>query len=198
MVVARAPRDSRLLDAVEALPQGPWAGAVWRVVREGRDPCQCGAVGGRWDDRSFEVLYTSIHPDGARAEMFFHLGRGQPVFPSQVRHGLHELRVRLDACARIASLDVLAELGLKTGAFGQLSYSERQLEYPRTHKIAEAAHFHGRDGVLVPSARSAHPNLVLFCGIAGPGAVEAVRHHGVVDWEAWRRGSGEVSTLRHG
>jgi hypothetical protein len=106
--------------------------------------------------------------------------------PSQVRYGLHELRVTLDACVRIASLEVLASLGLKTNAFGQLSYSERQLEYPRTQEIAEAAHFHGRDGLFVPSARSVHPNLVVFCGVAGPEAVEVVRDHGIVDWTAWR------------
>lgn len=187
MTIPRAPRDSRLLDAVEALPRMPWSGTVWRIVREGRDPCECSAVGGRWDDRSFEVLYTSVHPNGARAEMFFHLGRGQPVFPSQVRYGPHELRVRLGACAHIASLEVLAELGLRAGAFGQLLYSERQLEYPRIQEIAEAAHFHGCDGLLVPSARSSHPNLVLFCGIAGPDAAEAVRDHGPVDRESWRR-----------
>ena len=187
MVAARSPRDNHLLDAIEALPREAWSGPVWRVVREGRDPTQCSAVGGRWDDRTFEVLYTSTHADGARAEMFFHLSRGQPVIPSQVRYGLHELRVTLDACVSIASLEVLAGLGLKTNAFGQLSYSERQTEYPRTQEIAEAAHFHGRDGLLVPSARSAHPNLVVFCGVAGMEAVEVERDHGIVDWNAWRR-----------
>lgn len=186
MSPGRTPRDNHLLDAVEALPREAWSGPVWRVVREGRDPTQCSAVGGRWDDRSFEVLYTSTHADGARAEMFFHLSRGQPVIPSQVRYGLHELRVVLDACVSIASLEVLAGLGLKTSGFGQLSYSERQLEYPRTQEVAEAAHFHGRDGLFVPSARSAHPNLVVFCGVAGPAAVEIERDHGTVDWNSWR------------
>lgn len=186
MAAVRPPRDSGLLDAVEALPQQPWQGTAWRVVREGRDPMQCSAVGGRWDDRSFEVLYTSTHRDGARAEMYFHLSRGQPVMPSRVRYGLHELSVTLQASVRIASLDVLAAIGIKTGAFGQASYSERQIEYPRTQEIAEAAHFHGRDGLLVPSARSPHPNMVVFCGAAGPEAVEAVKDHGTVDWDAWR------------
>lgn len=183
----RPARDSSLLDAVEAVPSAPFAGTAWRITREGRDPAQCSAVGGRWDDRSFEVLYTSTHPDGARAEMYFHLSRGQPVFPSRVAYRLHELTIALDSCLRIATLEVLGVLGLKTASFGQMAYSERQLEYPRTQDIAEAAHFHGRDGLLVPSARSAHPNLVVFCGPAGPAAVDAVRDHGPVDWDAWRQ-----------
>lgn len=187
MAAARPPRDSRLLDAVEALPSAPFAGTVWRVVREGREPAQCSAVGGRWDDASFEVLYTSTHPDGARAEMYFHLSRGQPVIPSQVRYRLHELTVTLVDCVRIASLDVLAGLGLRASTFGQLSHSDRQQEYPRSQEIAEAAHFHGRDGMLVPSARAPHPNLVVFCGPAGPAAISPVRDHGPIDWDAWRR-----------
>lgn len=190
MATARSPRDNRLLDAVEALPQAPWQGTAWRVVHQGRDPMQCSAVGGRWDDRSFEVLYTSTHRDGALAEIYFHLSRGQPVIPSQVRYSVHELSISLEACVRIVSNDVLAGLGLKTGTFGQLSYSERQLEYPRTQEIAEAAFFHGRDGLLVPGARSEHLNLVVFCSAAGPAAVDAVKDHGNVDWDAWRAARG--------
>jgi RES domain-containing protein len=185
-MVARPARDSSLLDAVEALPFDAFSGPVYRVVRDGRDPIQCSAVGGRWDDRSFDVLYTSTRADGALAEMYFHLSRGQPVIPSQVRYRLFELRVVLAACVRVGSRDDLVGLGLKTGTFGQLSYMEREQEYPRTQEIAEAAHFHGRDGLLVPSARSEHPNVVVFCGVAGSDAREAVLDHGLIDWDGWR------------
>ena len=185
-MTVRSARDSRLLDAVEALPTQAFSGPVYRVVRDGRDPIQCSAVGGRWDDRSFDVLYTSTRADGALAEMYFHLSRGQPVIPSQVRYRLFELRANLSACARIESHDELVALGLKAGTFGQLSYTEREQEYPRTQEIAEAAHFHGRDGLWVPSARSEHPNVVVFCDTAGPDAREAVLDRGIIEWEGWR------------
>jgi RES domain-containing protein len=186
VAAARPPRDSRLLDLAEALPCEPWSGSVWRIAREGRSPTQCSAVGGRWDDRSFDVLYTATHADGACAEIFFHLSRGQPVMPTLARYRLHELQVTLASCVLIASTDVLTELGLKAGSFGSLAYSERHLEYPRTQEIAEAAFFHGRDGMIVPSARSSHPNLVVFCDAAGSAAVETVRDCGIVDWTAWK------------
>lgn len=184
---ARPARDSRLLDAVEALPTEVFSGTVYRVVREGRDPIQCSSVGGRWDDRTFDVLYTSTTADGAISEMYYHLSRGQPVIPSLVQYRLHELNVTLATCVRIKSLDQLGSLGLNVAVFGQLSYFERQLEYPRTQEIAEAAYFHGRDGMLVPSARSEHPNVVVFCDPAGPEAIEVVRDHGNFAWEEWRR-----------
>lgn len=156
-------------------------------MREDRDPLQCSATGGRWDDGSFPVLYTATSADGARAEMHFHLSRGQPVMPSRVRYRLYELSVSLVACVTISSPDGLARLGVRPETFGQLSYQERQQEYPRSQDIGEAAAFHGRDGLLVPSARGADPNLVVICEAAGPTAVAVVGDHGLVDWAAWRR-----------
>lgn len=186
-MAARHVRDNKLLDAVEALAFSPFNGNAWRVVRDGRNPLTCSATGGRWDDGTFEVLYTSTRGDGAIGEMFFHVGLGQPVIPSRARYRLYELRVTLAACVRMASLEQLAALGMKTGTFGRLSYTDRQREYPGTQEIAEAAQFHGRDGILVPSARSEHPNLVVFCGAAGPDAAKVVKDHGLIDWDKWKQ-----------
>jgi RES domain-containing protein len=182
----RPARDDRLLDALEKFPDAAFEGSAWRVVKDGRDPVQCSAVGGRWDDGTFDVLYTSTRADGAVAELYFHIGRGQPVFPSLARYRLFELHVSLASCLRVASLTELALLGLQTAAFGQLSYAEREQEYPRTQEIAEVAHFIGRDGMIVPSARAEWLNMIVFCDPAGPAAIEVVKDHGLIDWNRWR------------
>jgi hypothetical protein len=181
-------RDSHLIDVIELLPHGSFDGTVWRVTREGRDPCQCSNAGGRWDDASFDVLYTSLEQNGAIAEMYFHLLRGQPVFPSKVRFKLHELRVSLKSCIRVESLEGLAKLGLDTSQFGQLSYNDRIAEYPRSQEIAEVAHFMDADGIIVPSARYHTLNVVPFCDRVAPGAIEHVKDHGLIDWRAWVAG----------
>ena len=154
---------------------------------DGRDPLRCSRAGGRWDDRTFDVLYTAGTADGAVSELHFHLGRGQPVFPSQLRYRLFELEVTIKDCIRITTPEELAALGVATGSFGRLSYAEREIEYPRTQEVAEAANFHERHGLLVPSARSDHPNLVVFCERAGSGAVDIVKDHGLIDWNGWKR-----------
>jgi RES domain-containing protein len=186
-MAARRARDTRLLDAVENLPVATYSGTAWRIVGDGRDPLQCSAAGGRWDDRTFDVLYTSTKADGAAAELYFHLSKGQPVMPSLRQYRLFELEVTLAECVQVTSLDGLAALGLATAAFGKLSYVDREKEYPRTQEIAEAAHFHDRRGMLVPSARSEHPNLVVFCERAAPGAVAVARDHGIISWQGWRK-----------
>lgn len=177
-----ARRDKALIDAVEAIEPVRFEGPVWRIVREGRDPLQCSASGGRWDDGTFEVLYTSLERRGAIEEMRFHLMRGQPVLPSKVVYGLFELHVAIDRALKLLDLDALARLGHDASRFGRLSYQEKNDEYPRTQEIGEVAHFLEFDGLIVPSARCACLNAVLFCDRIAP-ADRAVRTaHGPVDW----------------
>lgn len=188
MVGPRIVRDSALIDALEAAESESYEGSVWRVVREGKDPCLCSSAGGRWDDRTFDVLYTSAKRDGAIAEMYFHLSRGQPITPSMVRYKVFELSVSLSRMLRVATLDDLARLGFDEATFGQLSYDERVQEYPRTQDIAETAHFLEFDGLLVPSARWNCTNIVVFCDEVPAGSREVVEDHGLIDWTVWKRG----------
>lgn len=187
MAHARGRRDKALLDAIEAHAPVIFGGTVWRVVREGKSPVVCSRAGGRWDDGTFDVLYTSQERDGAIAEMYFHLGRGQPVFPSRIRFGVHELDVSLSRALKLADLAALAAMGLNTARYGQLSYDRVSEEYPRSQDIAEAAHFLEFDGLIVPSARRECLNVVLFCDRVPPEAMEAVTDHGLIDWTAWIR-----------
>jgi RES domain-containing protein len=184
MADSRPARSSELIDALEDADAVPFDGSVWRVVREGKDPCICSSTGGRWDDRTFDVLYTSVERAGAIAEMQFQLSRGQPIIPSKVRYKIFELSVSLTRMLKVPTLDHLARLGLDVSTFGQLSYDEKEQEYPRTQDIAETAHFLEYDGMLVPSARWKCANIVVFCDSVLPGSIEVFRDHGFVDWSA--------------
>lgn len=177
-------RDRRLLDALEAVAQAPWAGTVWRSVREGRDPLACWRSGGRWDDGSLDVLYTSESREAAIAERRFHLYRGQPIPPSRVRYELYELRVSLEAVMRFSDPAALAAVGMETARYGRLSYLERQRETPRSQEIAEACAFIGADGLLVPSAREPASNtLIVFCEQETRIETEVVRNHGAIGFD---------------
>lgn len=182
-------RDLALIDAIEAIAPTPFSGTVWRVVREGRDPLEGRASGGRWDDGTFDVLYTSLEREGALAEMYFHLRRGQPIFPSRVRYELYELSLSLERALKLLDLAALGSLGVTPEAFGRLSYEERVSEYPRTQDIAEVAHFLEFDGLLVPSARRDCLNAVVFCERCAPSQKEVLVSHGLIDWAAWEKSS---------
>ena len=175
-------RDRALLDALERKAQAPYAGTVWRSVREGRSPRECWRAGGRWDDRSFDVLYTSETREGAVEERRFHLFRGQPIPPSKVRYELFELRVRLSAAISFETLEALRAAGLNTSTHGKASYAEKEAEYPRSQEVAEACFFLGADGIIVPSARHASRNIVVFCEQDTKPEIEALRGHGPIDW----------------
>lgn len=176
-------RDQALLDALEDLPQTAYAGTVWRSVREGRDPLECARGGGRWDDGTFDVLYTSETRQTALAERRFHLFQGQPIPPSRVRYVLFELSVSLQAVVTLDQRASLSGLGLDIARFGALAYAEKHQEYPRSQDIAEACWFLGADGLLVPSARdSGGRNLVVFCDQDTEKDLTEVRNHGPAEF----------------
>lgn len=178
---ARPIRDQRLLDALETVPKPPYAGVVWRSVAKGRDPLTCWRSGGRWDDKTFDVLYTSESKEAALAERRFHLYQGQPIPPSKVQYELFELRVSLEQVMRFSSLGALTAVGMAAAGYGLASYFEKEREYPRSQEIAEACAFLGAQGIVVPSARDlASNNLVIFCEQTGLIEKAVIKNHGVI------------------
>ena len=192
--MAAGPRDRDLIDKLEQLETRSFEGRVWRIVREGRDPTLFFSGGNRWDDGTFDVLYTSLLREGALAEMRFHLSRGQPVIPSKIRFRLHELEIKVDGVLDLTQAELLARVGINMGNFGRPPYLERHGEYEACQKVAEAVHFLGSDApedpsaILVPNSRHESENLVLFGDHIGPGAVVHSRDHGLVDWNGQKIG----------
>ena len=100
-----------MLDALGNLEPEPFEGRVWRAVRDGRLPLEGSSARGRWSPGHFDVVYTSLDPDGARAELYFHLTR-QPVFPSRLRYWLYELNVKSKETLRLATTEPRLGLGV--------------------------------------------------------------------------------------
>ncbi len=178
MAGSRPARDHLLLDAIDALERTPFSDRVWRVVREGRDPVQGHASGGRWDPGTFDVLYTACDPDGAIAEMHFHLSR-QPVFPSKVAFRLHELSAEAERTLHLADMRALERLGVEKDRYSEVLYA-------RTQEVGDAAHFLGFDGILAPSARWPCMNAVFFTDRIPSDRIEPLAESDV-DWERSRR-----------
>lgn len=157
----RLVRPKALLDVIEAETPKPFAGEVWRVVTEGRDPLQPGRAGGRWDDGTFDVLYTSNARDGALAEAWFHASQGQPIIPSKPQKRLFRIEADLERTLDLTG-DKLAAIGVNMATYGRLSYLQRQGEYPRLQQIAEVAFFYEYEAIIVPNARWPTSNVVVF------------------------------------
>lgn len=173
----RRARELELLDALDALEPITVDRIVWRAVRDGRDPLLGHPAGGRWDPGQFDVLYTSFNPDGAIAEIHFHLSR-QPVFPSKINFYLHEIKVMTSKTLRFADLRELRVLGVDEKDYSSVLYRRTQL-------IGDAAHFLGFDGIIVPNARWECLNLVVFPDRISPGDLE-LKGSSLIDWASWR------------
>jgi RES domain len=178
---ARRARDIGLLDTIDAFQREAFSGAVWRVVRDGRDPVLGSPSRSRWCNGSFDVLYTSLEQDGAIAEIHSLLSL-QPVLPSKVQWHCHALKVFAPQTLRLADLPTLERLGVNVARY-------RERVYDRTQEIADAAYFLEFDGLIVPSARWACANLILFTDRLSPEQIAIDGPADAIDWDVWRRGS---------
>lgn len=158
----RPPRPQALLDAIEVEVPVDLKATLWRVVSDGRDPLSAGRSGGRWDDGSFDVLYTSSERDGALAEAWFHFAHGQPIPPSKPVKRIHRLGVDLSRVLDLSGEGRLAALGVGMRLYGQLSYVQRGGEYPTTQQIGEVAFFYEYEAIIVPNARWPTSNVVIL------------------------------------
>jgi RES domain-containing protein len=121
-----------------------------------------------------------LERDGAIAEVHALLTL-QPVFPSKISFHAHKLTLVAEAMLQLADLTLLEKLGVETA-----SYHER--EYRKTQDIADAAFFLGFDGLIVPSARWACPNAVLFTERIPPAALALqATEEKPVNWGEWRK-----------
>jgi hypothetical protein len=172
--------DRSVLDALEKLDPEPFDSDVWRVTRKGRDPLRGASANGRWGaPGELEVLYTSEQREGALAEVGFRLSL-EPVWPSLIEHEIHILAVTAERVLRLVDMRELENLGVDISRY-------QTLDYGATQAIAAAAHFLEFDGMLVPSARFACSNLVLFtAGVSQAGQLQLVDSEGV-DWSDWRK-----------
>lgn len=158
----RSPRPQVLVDALEAESPTSFSGTVWRVVTDGFDVLRPSKAGGRWDDGTFDVLYTSSERDGAIAESWFHAGKGQPVIPSRTAKRIYKIEAEIDKVLDLSDMQKLGSYGINLATYGRIQYARRTEEYPTLQQIAEAAHFYEYQAIIVPNARWPTSNVVVF------------------------------------
>jgi hypothetical protein len=170
--------DRALLDALEAFTPEPFADEVWRITRKGREALRGSTANGRWSpDGEIEVLYTSLKREGALAEIGFRLSL-EPVWPSRIEHEIHTIQARAEQTLRFADVASLRPLGVDPDRYDSFDYAA-------TQAIAAATHFLEFDGLIVPSARAACANLVVFMDRVPMAALSLTRTE-AIDWTAWR------------
>jgi len=171
--------DRVLLDLLEQHAGEAFVGDVWRVTRTGREALAGSTAPGRWcPGGDAQVLYTSLERDGALAEIGFRLSL-EPVWPSRITHEIHRIEARTGCSLRFPDVAALQPLGVDAARW-------QGLDYAATQAIAAAAHFLEFDGLIVPSARAACVNLVVFLANLGAGCGLAVSDTSEVDWSSWR------------
>jgi RES domain-containing protein len=145
--------EKALIDKLQLLEPEPWSGPVYRHVLGNRDPLLPNTRGARWNPPGVDTLYSSIERATALAEGDY-LIAVQPV-PLRVRRVIHRLRVTLQSVIRLTDTGLLHQLGIDEIAL-------TDPDHGTCRKVGHAAAWLEHDGLLVPSARAAGQNLIIF------------------------------------
>jgi RES domain-containing protein len=132
----------------------------------GRPPDAENTRGARWNPPGVAAIYLSKTRDGALAEAEYHLSLQTPR--PHVRRTLYEIELTLDTTLDLTDRDVLADLNVGPDDLDDPSMAA-------CREVGGAASWLGQDGLLVPSARSAAINIVVFPLNRGPNALFEVR-----------------------
>ena len=135
---------------------------VYRQVFAGTDVLRANIRGGRWNPPEVEAVYCSLHSRTATAEVD-HLIARQPVAIRTPRV-THTLSVALARVADLRDLAMLESYGITSDMMMGEDLSAPQL-------VGGAVHWLECAGMLIPSARDAGGNLVIFVNKMGPADV---------------------------
>lgn len=168
--------DAELLDKLEAFPKESFDDEVFRATRQQLDPLASSISGGRWmHPGAAAVLYTSLAREGALAEISFHWSQLNPRPTKPVV--LYTLRVTANRTLKLVHAN-LAALGVSESAYTATNLL-------RTQEIGAAVEFLGCDGLIVPSARWACDNMILFTDSMSPDATLKVKSSENINWAQW-------------
>ena len=152
------PFDPSLLDAIEERVV-EWSGTAYRQVFEGTEVLRANVRGGRWNPPAVEALYCSLQDRTAAAEVD-HLIARQPV-PIRTPRVTHRLSITLAKVADLRNLEALESCGIASDMVMGEDLSAPQL-------VGGAVSWLQCAGMLIPSARDAGENLVVFVNNMGP------------------------------
>ncbi len=150
MVDLPAPGVLRVLETLESKA---WDGTVWRHMFGDNPPTRENRLGARWNPPGVPAIYASLDHRTALAEGQ-HAAAIQPLRPT-VKRTIYKLRIRLGKVLDLSSRSALLKLGINAPELANVDHTACQ-------RIGGAVEWLEHDGLLVPSARSAGRNLVIF------------------------------------
>jgi RES domain-containing protein len=162
-----------ILDALQHAPVSQWAGTVFRHMFADYPPDLANTRGARWNPPDVAAIYASLALDTALTEAEHRISL-EPFRP-RVRRTIYEVSVELSSVLELTSPELLASVGI--------GEDELQADVPDAcQMVGGAVAWLDHDGMLVPSARAAGTNIVIFPNAgSAPGRFDVIASHDVSD-----------------
>ena len=145
--------EREIIQSIEGLSSGPFKGIVYRHMFGDLDPFLENRRGARWNPSEIAAIYTSLEKETALAESDYQISM-QPLRP-KAKRVLYKLEVSLNSVLFADTIDIIKKIGFEINLMGDLEISDCQ-------RIGGAVEWLNHDGLLIPSARLAGKNLVIY------------------------------------
>jgi len=166
------PLSRELLEYLQRLAPSPFRGSVYRHMFGERPPTLENTLGARWNPPGVAAIYLSLERETVIAEGD-HALAVQPLRP-RIDRWVYSVSVELSDALDLSAADVLERAGI--GA-AELDGDDQA----PCRAVGEAVAWLGYEGLLVPSARAAGTNLVIFTANLKPSAVFEVGEREAVE-----------------
>lgn len=145
--------DPILLDKLQSLEFGPWAGVAYRHMFGTNDPLSENSRGARWNPPEVPAIYASLERDTAMAEAEYQISQ-QPIRP-RIKRIMYTVNVSLGSVLHLVSPESMATLGVPGENIARIDWTFCQ-------PVGGAVEWLGHDGLMVSSARAEGINLVIY------------------------------------
>lgn len=142
-----------LLEYLQSVRPGPFSGVVYRHMFGDRSPAVENTLGARWNPPGVAAIYVSLERRTVIAEGD-HVIAVQPLRP-RISRWVYPVSVELTDVLDLSASGVLAPAGVGPAELAGDDHSLCQA-------VGEAVAWLGFEGMIVPSARDAGANLVIY------------------------------------
>lgn len=156
------PLSRELLEYLQSLEPAPFSRSVYRHMFGERSPTLENTSGARWNPPGVAAIYVSLERETVIAEGD-HAIAVQPL-PPRIARWVYPVSVELADVLDLSAAGALEPAGVGVAELGGDDDSPCQA-------VGEAVAWLGFEGVIVPSARAAGANLVIFTANLKPDAV---------------------------
>lgn len=157
--------DEEIRNRLATVEAATWEGEVYRHMFAGKAPDRENVRGARWNPPKVAAIYTALERETALAEAEHRLSLEPIPLRKDIRRTIYRIHVSLNSVIDLSDSAQLEYMGIDQPTLEGIEKSSLLA----CQRLGGGVDWHEYDGLLVPSARGAGANLIIYPSNQQPG-----------------------------